>query len=175
MKLIPLTCRNCAAPLQVPGDLKHVTCMHCGTQLAVVNEGGAAYTERLDALSQRTDHIEDKLQQLQREQKLAALDRQWDEEEESFRIRWKDGSARLPSKTDGVVMGFAGSLMGIFLIALGPGMTRGSDRINVFFVGFGLLVLGSGIGAAFWLFHRANAYERAYMRYEQRRREILRG
>ncbi len=175
MKLIPLNCRNCAAPLQVPGDLKHVTCMHCGTQLTVVHEGGAAYTEKLDALAERTDHMEGQLTELHRQQKLAALDREWDQEEESFRIRWKDGAPRLPSKVESVSMGLGGVLVGIFLIMLGMGMVSGGGRTDVLFVGLGILVLVCGMGASFWLFQRAEAYERALVRYQRRRREILRG
>ncbi|PQO36801.1 hypothetical protein C5Y96_06440 [Blastopirellula marina] len=173
MNLIPLNCRNCGAPLQVPSDLKHVTCMHCGTQLAVVHEGGAAYTEKLDALTERTDQIEDKLAVLHREQKLAALDREWDKAQEGFKVRRKDGSTYLPSKAGSVLAGVLGVGVGLFIIMIGIGMPGGSP--GGMFVLFGFVAMFLGVGGTVWQYHRADAYEQAKSRYEQRRQQIRRG
>ncbi|QDU73441.1 hypothetical protein Pan97_04120 [Bremerella volcania] len=174
MNLIALNCRNCGAPLQVPDDLKHVTCMHCGTQLAVVHEGGAAYTEKLDALAERTEQIEDKLDVLHREQKLAALDRQWDKEQEGFKIRRKDGSSHLPSKTGSIVGGVIGVGVGLFVMTIGIG-TAGGRGPGGFFVLIGFLFMFVGVGTSLWQLHRAAAYEKAKRRYEHRRQQIRRG
>lgn len=176
MNLIPLNCRNCGAPLQVPGDLKHVTCMHCGTQLAIVHEGGAAYTEKLDALVEWTGQIEDKLDDLHREQKLAALDREWDKAQEDFMIRGKNGTTHLPSKGASVVAGIGGLGMGIVAMVIGFGMTSGGgDSLGgPLFILIGFAVLVVGIGAMVWQFDRADAYEKAKQRYKQRREQIRR-
>lgn len=174
MNLIALNCRNCGAPLQVPGDLKHVTCMHCGTQLAVVHEGGAAYTEKIDALAERTEQIEDKLDVLHREQKLAALDRAWDKEQESFKIRTKDGSTHLPSKTGSILSGVVACGIGIFVITIGLGSVGGHGP-GGFFVLLGFLFMFMGVGITLWQLSRADAYEKAKRRYEQRRKQIRRG
>lgn len=170
MNLIALNCRNCGAPLHVPGDLKHVTCMHCGTQLAVVHEGGAAYTEMLDALVERTDQIEDKLATLHREQKLAALDREWDKAQEGFKVRRKDGSTYLPSKAGSVVAGLAGVGIGLFIMSLGIGMP--GNGAGGMFVLFGFVAMLLAVGGTFWQYHRADTYQQAKRRYEQRQKQI---
>lgn len=174
MKLIALNCRNCGAPLQVPDDLKHVTCMHCETQLAIVHEGGAAYTEKLDALSERTDQIEDKLAELNRRQKLTALEQSWQREQESLKIRAKDGSAHLPSKTGGIITGVAGVCVGIFIMMLGIGSVGGSEAGGGMVL-IGFLFIFIGIGGAIWQVHRADKYEKAKQRYQSRRRQIRNG
>ncbi|MEW4565075.1 hypothetical protein AB1K70_21300 [Bremerella sp. JC770] len=171
MNLIPLNCRNCGAPLQVPADLKHVTCMHCGTQLAIVHEGGAAYTERLEALSERTEQIEDRLAQLHREQKIAALDRAWDKEEDEFKIRRKNGSTELPSKAGSIIAGVTGVGVGLFIIMMGFGAPGGSEMSGVAAV-IGLIAMLIGGATATWQYHRAESYEKAKRRYKQRRRDI---
>jgi DNA-directed RNA polymerase subunit RPC12/RpoP len=84
MELIALTCRHCGAPLEVPDDAKYVTCMHCGTQLVVRHRGSAAYTEKIDALDQRTDRTEDQVDDLHRRTALAELDRGWEIERERY-------------------------------------------------------------------------------------------
>jgi len=173
MNLIPLNCRNCGAPLQVPADLKHVTCMHCGTQLAIVHEGGAAYTEKLDELSERTEQIEEKLDELHREQKLAALDREWDKAQEGFKFRRKDGSTYLPSKGGSILSGIIGIGMGIVAMVVGLGMSSGNDPGGIFVL-FGLAAMCIGVGTTVWQFHQADAYESAKRRYQQRRRQIQR-
>lgn len=174
MELIALNCRNCGAPLQVPKDLKHVTCMHCGTQLAVVHEGGAAYTEKLDQLAERTDEIEDKLEELHREQKIAALDREWDVAQEGFKVRRKDGSTYLPSKTGSIMTGVAGVGVGLFIMLLGIGTSAGSGPGGVFIL-VGCVAMLAGVGATIWQYHRADAYEKAKLRYQRRRQQIRRG
>lgn len=174
MRLIALNCRNCGAPLQVPDDLKHVTCMHCGTQLAVVHEGGAAYTEKIDALAERTEQIEDKLDVLHREQKLAALDREWDKEQESFKMRSKDGSTHLPSKTGGIFSGVIACGIGIFVMTIDFG-NAGSQGPGGFFVMLGFLFMIIGVGMTVWQLQKADAYEKAKRRYENRRQQIRRG
>ncbi|WDI44080.1 hypothetical protein [Bremerella sp. P1] len=174
MNLIALNCRNCGAPLQVPDDLKHVTCMHCGTQLAIVHEGGAAYTEKLEELSERTEQIEDKLDELHRQQKLAALDREWDNAQEGFKVRRKDGSTYLPSKTGSVLSGVGGIGIAVFIMIMGVGMSGKSGPGQVIVL-FGVVAVLLSVGATVWGYYRADAYEKAKRRYESRRRQIQRG
>lgn len=174
MNLIALNCRNCGAPLQVPDDLKHVTCMHCGTQLAIVHEGGAAYTEKLEELSERTEQIEDKLDELHRQQKLAALDREWEKEEEGFEVRRKDGSTYLPTKAGSILAGVGGLGVGLFAIVLGLSMSVEHGPGGIFVL-FGVAAILLGVGATVWGYDRADAYEKAKRRYESRRRQIQRG
>ena len=57
MKLLALNCNRCGAPLEVPQKAKFITCTFCQTQLSIQRSGGAAYTEALEELGERTEQL----------------------------------------------------------------------------------------------------------------------
>lgn len=171
MKLIPLNCRQCGAPLKVPEDVKHVTCLHCGTQLAVVHEGGAAYTEKIAELDQRTSEIEQRVDQLYLNQQLAELDQAWEKEQAYFYIRDKQGGERLPS-VEGTLVAAIASVLGPILFVLFPLFGKAPEGMVVVAVWGGILFAVVGLGSSMNMYRRAIAYQAAERRYRRRRKEL---
>lgn len=63
-RLISLACYRCGAPLEIPDDLRFVTCSHCGTSLTVEREGDAFFTRELKELAETTRDINEKVDEL---------------------------------------------------------------------------------------------------------------
>ncbi len=51
MERLRIRCEACEGAIDVPDDVRLVTCQACGAGLVVVREGGAAYTRRDSSLS----------------------------------------------------------------------------------------------------------------------------
>ena len=172
MKLIPLNCRQCGAPLKVPEDVKHVTCMHCGTQLGVVHEGGAAYTERLDELDQRTSEIEDRVDQIDLQQKVAQLDQQWEREQAKYYVKDKHGNAHPPSAA-GAVLTCILTIGAAVAFVMFP-LLSGAPSSIVGFAMIGALVVGLvGVFSSIVQLGKASRRQEAERRYRHRREQLL--
>lgn len=172
MNLIPLNCRQCGAPLRVPEDVKHVTCLHCGTQLAVMHEGGAAYTERLDELDQRTSEIEDRVDELDRQQKVAQLDQEWEREQAKYWVKDKHGNAHPPSAVGAVFTGIF-TLGAAVAFALFP-LLSGAPSSMVGFAMVGSLIFGLvGVFTSIVQLGKASSRQEAERRYRHRREQLL--
>jgi len=167
MQLLSLTCNHCGAPLEVPESAKFVTCTHCSSRLAIERSGGAAYTEVLEALEQRTEQIAGDVESLNLQSELDRLDREWMLQRDRYMVQDEHGHRHFPSKTGSMVamvfvIGFA-----IFWMAM-------AAAASPFFSLFGLIF----IAVAIWSFttrrRKADEYERLRRQYERRRKEILR-
>lgn len=70
-RLISLACHHCSAPLQVPDDVRFVTCSHCGASLTVERQGNVAYTRQMEEMAAKVDQIHDALIEDRRQQEQA--------------------------------------------------------------------------------------------------------
>ncbi len=52
MKLLPILCEHCSAPIRVPDHVKFATCQHCGTRLQIESDGEQARVRVLDELNE---------------------------------------------------------------------------------------------------------------------------
>ncbi|PQO27182.1 zinc ribbon domain-containing protein [Blastopirellula marina] len=172
MKLIPLNCRQCGAPLSVPEEVRHVTCLHCGTQLAVVREGAAAYTEILEQLERRTTNVEARLDALQRQHLVNQLDQDWYEDREQYYIRTKEGRTYLPSKIEAVF--YTGFSLAIAILVGWLSLTIHNTTGGPQVVGIlAATLLGLvGLGSSMALYRKRIAYDKAEKRYLIRRAEL---
>lgn len=166
MSLIPVACHSCGAPLEVPGQARFVTCRHCGIQLEVKHNESAAWTEQIEAIEDRTEAIGERTEQLvdqvahlQLQNAREEIDRQWDRERERFLIRQKDGRQTEPS--------FGGSIFGACVMAC-----IGLFAAGAVHPGIGLLVFAAAIGVGFFGMQRAQSFERARRRYQQRKADL---
>lgn len=167
MQLLSLTCNHCGAPLEVSENAKFVTCTHCASRLAVQRSGGAAYTEVLEALEQRTEQIADDVESLKLQSELDRLDREWMLERDRYMVQDKHGRRRFPSKTGSIIVMVL--VIGFTLVWMA--MASSSGPLVAL---FGLLF----IAGAVWVFtaqlRRAHQYERRRQQYERRREQLLR-
>jgi hypothetical protein len=65
VKLTPVSCNNCGAPLEVADSTRFVTCAHCNSCLRVERTGNAVFTEMLEELEARTGQVEARTQQVE--------------------------------------------------------------------------------------------------------------
>jgi len=135
---LALKCNNCGANLSVPPDTRYLTCSYCHSQLQVHASGGAAYTEVLDRIDARTEHIAADVETIKLQNELEQLDREW-------AAAHPDGAA--PGKNSGGAIGIIlGCIFGLFALLIGAFWLSGApSEMKVFgifpvLIGFGLPV-----------------------------------
>lgn len=99
VKIVPLSCNHCGAPLSVPESTRFVTCGHCHSQLAIHHDGAAVFTEVLGEIAARTANIEQHLAEMQMEKDLeriekdlARVDAAWDKERKEILVGGEKGA-----------------------------------------------------------------------------------
>lgn len=167
MRVLNLNCNDCGAPLVVPRQTNYLTCEFCGTQLHVVREGGAAYTE-IQELAERTGRLENDVAHLKRTDEIERLDRAWEREMETYKVSHGKGEeASIPTRTGALFgMGFVavfGVIWTFFAMSMGGGG----------FALFGVLFVGFAIVNGFYLAGKAEEYERRRREYLAERRRLM--
>lgn len=162
MKLIALSCEQCGAPLEVPVDRKHVSCVHCGTALAVKQQGSVLFTEKIESLENRTSSMESELDQMRIEDALKRLDQQWESERTEFSLSLLTYPVIIPTHTLGC---FVGSLIMVAAFAVGY-------LLNPF---AGIVIAVGGFIAGSHILTQADHYEKAMQAYVDQRDDIRRG
>jgi hypothetical protein len=167
MKLETLTCNHCGGPLAVPDSANFVTCNHCGMQLAIRRTESATFTEQLGEIRSNQTQMMQKLAELERQNRLAQIDREWEVERERYLATTKDGRKQEPSEIGAVIAGIIAVCFGIFwtssLLPFAP----------VFFRLFGVIFIVAGIGIAVYGYQEAKDYRAAQRRYQRRKSEAL--
>ena len=171
MKIISLNCCQCSAPLNASEEVRYVMCQHCGSQLVVLHEGTAAYTESREPKPMEAA-IEQQLEESEQQRELAVLDHQWKKERRQYMVIDSDGTARVPSPniaSDTAITTLVGGLLFVFIAWLL------SDNL-LSFVG-GCLLIGLfvviGLGLSRLQHQRSAAYQEAERCYRRRRLDLI--
>ena len=185
MLLESLSCGNCGAPLQVPNNASYVTCLYCRSSLAVKRAGGAAYTEVLDRIDERTERMSEDLTAILLHNELERMDREWaltEERLEEEAVALSRSLNRARREKPGFALPVLGLLVGISLyFALQPyGMRVGSPLIETIIIGWSAIALATAIGKARRLDRLEQAYSTlreahltAAQEYNDKRREVV--
>ena len=75
MKLQPVVCANCGAPLAVPGEARFVTCNHCDSTLEISHTESVTYSKIMTQIDIRTERIESQLESMRLERELEERER----------------------------------------------------------------------------------------------------
>lgn len=168
MEIILLNCNGCGAALDVGPDTRFATCAQCGARLAVKRSETAAYTEVLENLERKTDAIADQIAELQRQNELERIDREWEKERERYLLHHKNGTKSEPSASLGII---AGVLVAVFAVMwLGFAMSLGAPDG---FTCFGVMFLIGAVFIAATSVVKARSYQEAHQRYLKRRNAAL--
>ncbi len=173
-----LCCNSCGAPLNVPEGTNYVKCTHCGQQLAVRRTESAVFTEAVEQLTETTEALSEQVEELTRQNKLAALDRMWEQQRESYMTTDKHGRSRLPDETSSVVGGIVIVVFGIFWTIMATGITSSAPNFGPFaiarfaFPAFGVLFVISGAVMSIRNYQKAQDYKSARKRYETERIQL---
>jgi uncharacterized membrane protein len=182
MSFETLNCNECGALIQVPTVARYVTCNRCGAHLAVQRTGISTYTEAAPLPARQSDahdpawrEMSGRLEQLEYQNELARIDREWDMEREQYMITSRYGRRYVPSAAAAVVMGVVIVGFGVFWTAMAFGMASnfGGDGFAMFFPLFWVVFIVAGIGVSIYQFTKAQRYQAAYNDY-QRRRDVAR-
>ena len=200
MKLLALNCNRCGAPLEVPEKAKFVTCTFCQTQLSVQRSGGAAYTEALEKLDERTEQIADDVEILKLQAELDRLDREWTSGRERYMRTNQEGVMSVPNRSAAVigmiisiVGGLAFTIISSTMTGGGPGLGMDGQFVEIdgvqfevdhgfpghdpfpsnIFPMFGLAFVAFGLFIGFSGLKKADKYEQAQRAYEEKRRELV--
>jgi uncharacterized Zn finger protein (UPF0148 family) len=168
VEVLGLTCNHCGAPLEVPTGTRFITCKYCSSRLEVHQTASAAYTEVVEALTEKTEQIAGDLETIKLQNRLEQLDREWAMLREKYMTRDKDGSVSAPSKVGSVVAGILAIAMGVGWIAFTSSIPEAG-----FFPLFGIVFIAAGLVGALLSATQAGAYGRKKSEYEAKRREIL--
>lgn len=167
-EVISVRCNHCGAPLTVSPGTRFVTCSYCGSQLAIHQSGGAFYTEVLQDIDQRTQRIEQDVDQIKRQNAIEQLDREWEMQRQTLLVRNKNGSTSVPSIAGGVVAAVIAVGFGIFWM-----IVTSIAGAPFFFPLFGILFIIVGLFASITSIGSASRYQDAETRYQQRRAQLL--
>lgn len=114
------------------------------------------------------DRTPDQLRQIQLQNEIAQLDREWALEREQYMVTGQYGSRHLPSEggsiVAGVLIGGFGLCWTVFAASLGA---------PAFFPFFGVVFILVGVGSCIYSFGKAGEYRAAHERYQRRRAELL--
>lgn len=136
-------------------------------------------------LADETAPSDEPLRQIQWQNELARLDREWELEREHYMLTDKHGARHVPQAGQSLLGGVIAVVFGIFWTATASSMTSSMTTNSPFGPGaggppsflplFGVLFIVLGAGAAIHGFRKGAEYEQAYRRYQQRRAELLEG
>src|SRR5579862_4164784 len=91
-----VACNHCGASLPIADNTRFVTCGYCGSQLEIHRSGSSIYTEVLQSIDQRTQRIEQDVEQIKKQNALEQLDRDWMIQREQYMVTSKNGRQDLP-------------------------------------------------------------------------------
>ncbi len=169
MRVIRLVCNNCGGALEVSKKARFVTCMFCNTALSIQKSEGAAYTETLEKIEERTETIAEDVETLKVQNELQRLDREWDNERQGLMMRNRNGHESVPTQVGAVLvlLFMAGMALAMFILAPQAGVPPAArSLISVFMLVFGVVM-------AVTMVSKAKRYQEARRRYEDRRRKFL--
>ena len=155
MRLIPLTCAQCDAPIRVKEGQRSVVCEHCETQLLIQKSAESIHTEIVEEILRRTNRLAQEVKALKAERNLKSLDRGWRRRRTRLARRSPDDQAN-PMITI-IFLSLAGC---IYLL-----------MSEFWLLGIMTMVLGASI--AFAVTRRRMGIERARQAYRKRRRRLV--
>ncbi len=167
MQVESVSCNNCGAPLEVGISTHYVTCGHCGSRLTIKRTGSSAFTETLEKLDQKADVMAEQLAELRYNAELERIDREWEQERQTFLTTDKRGNKHEPSTAGGIIGAIILIAFGLFF-AITSG-TMGAPALfpcaGVAFSGFGVFLMIAGP-------KRAGEFQRAKASYQRRRAAV---
>jgi hypothetical protein len=176
MKLETLRCNHCGGPLSVPESANFVTCNHCNSQLAIRRTESTTFTEELGEIKENQKQMMEQLAEIERQNRLEQIDRDWEREREKYLITNQHGRRSEPGEVRAVLGGAIMAIFGTFwMIAVFSIMNDGPSPGGLlnFFPLLGFIFITGGVGMAIYGYSKAKDYLAAERRYQLRRAVAL--
>ena len=176
-----LLCNSCGAPLEVPDSANFIKCKHCNTTLKVHRSSRGTTTEAIEKLTETTENLAEQVQKLTRQNELERLDRQWEQERQTFTFRDQEGGSHLPAQRFAWIIGSTVAFFGSLWTFLAISITRSAPNVGPFAVAkvvfplFGIGFIAFGIFLAVMMHRKAKQFDEAQTAYLQHRGRIMEG
>lgn len=155
--------------MQIPDDASLVTCSYCNAQLSIQRNDSVVYAKTLGRIEAHTQQLLDRVGSLEIQNELLQLEQEWAQEQKTYMTtNPRTGTTSEPSAAMSVLAGVLMIGMSIFFAPL-LFSKKGAAELGVlalFLIGGGLFIIIHGVS-------KANKYQAALARYEQRRYELL--
>jgi hypothetical protein len=121
------------------------------------------------------EHLANQLAEVQYQNELAQIDREWQIERQQYLIRGQYGTAQVPTSGMGIGTAVVGGLFGAFWTIMAISITAGAPDFGgfsvakVFFPLFGVVFTGGAIGYGMYCYAKAQKYQEAFAAYQARR------
>ncbi|WP_425398458.1 hypothetical protein [Aeoliella sp.] len=149
-------------------------------RLDELRRSGALSHEEFELAKQRVLHGDtdyqssSHLEEIQMQNAVTQLDREWELERENYMVANKYGVRRMPTKAGSAFGGLMLAGFGVFWTIMAAGIAGGAPGgIGFVFPLFGVLFIVFGVGASIHAFSKADAYNKAQRRYRRRRQDLL--
>jgi hypothetical protein len=164
MKVLPVLCQGCGAPLRVEDpSVRFVTCSHCSSTLEIVREATQSHTRIIERIYAATQDHSQRLEVIELQNDIQSLDQNWiKQQRESGNIEAKTGQVGDGDSTGCFLLGVL--LLGAALVSALSIFEDGSFSIGylacaLFCAAFGAFGIREGI-LSMTRFHR---HERQYL------------
>jgi hypothetical protein len=177
-----LNCNACGALIPVPSTARYAACNRCGEHLVVHRTEAASYTEIAprhergrDPDDVRWREVEQRLDDLARDNALMRLDRDWERKRERFMMYGRYGRRQMPNVASAVVCLVIGGGIGVAAAAVALFSLINNQPGGLFCLLPASIPAAILIFTGFYQFTRAKQYQAAQEDYRRRREAMLRG
>lgn len=171
---LSVRCQNCGSPLQVNEGIRFVTCGYCSTELQIVRDASTVHSEILQKLDRRTSEMSGSLKNIEVQNEIERLDREWQMWREGNLPRGKSGRTIEPGNVAFGVMGaFALAFAVVWLIIASYISSHFPAPISFIFPCFGLFFIAMVVYNMVRGMSGTSAYHEARQSYEARREALL--
>lgn len=124
------------------------------------------------------EHLGEQLAEVRYQNELARIDREWEQEKERYTVPGQHGRREIPTAGAGVGGGIVIGVFGVIWTAMAVAITGSAPNFGPFAIAklafplFGVLFTAGGIWMGIHVYRKADAYNKAFAAYQQRRAAV---
>ncbi|MBI1312862.1 hypothetical protein GC176_16355 [bacterium] len=133
------------------------------------------FTEAVERLTVQAQELNNRVDGLEAQNAVEALDREWEQERRSYVIRTKNRGEHIPTESGAIVDGVFCMIPGVFGISFGTFIVSSGPLHDAkwVFIGFGLLFILWSLAMMHSRRNKAQEFKIAEYQYLNRRAELL--
>ena len=150
MKIIPVLCQRCGAPLDVADEsVRFVTCAHCSTPLEIVREATQSHSRILEQIQAATEDHGRRLEVIELQNDIERLDRDWEtRQREEGNVNANTGTIEQGGSIGCLALGvlvMGAGVVGVFSVFVGNPFSFGTVLACLAVIAVGVFIIREGI------------------------------
>jgi len=150
MKIIPVLCQRCGAPLDVADEsVRFVTCAHCSTPLEIVREATQSHSRILEEIQKTAEEHGKRLEVIELQNDIERLDRDWEaRQREEGNVNANTGAVEEGSSIGCLALGLlvtCAGVVGAFAAFGGNSFSFGTFVACLALIAVGVFIIREGI------------------------------